>query len=163
MLAVGLVVAVAGWVVGTRAEVISDLRELVPSDLPELQNVDELQEETGVSGEVEVAVRADDLTDPEVVAWMGDFKQRVLDDGRLRRRGRRLRRAGRPALSRTSPCPTCSATSRPGPATAVEGVLDLLPAYFSPPSSAATRGLDRGHHGDPVRDQGDAVRRAEGS
>ena len=71
--------AVAGWVAGTRAEVISDLRELVPSDLPELQNVDELQKTTGVSGEVEVAVRAADLTDPAVVAWMSDFKQRVLD------------------------------------------------------------------------------------
>ena len=79
VLAVALVLAVAGWVAGTRAEVISDLRELVPSDLPELQNVDELQDTTGVSGEVEVAVRADDLTDPAVVAWMGDFKQRVLD------------------------------------------------------------------------------------
>ena len=79
VLAIGLVVAVAGLAVGTRAEVISDLRELVPADLPELQNVDELQEATGVSGEVEVAVRADDITDPAVVAWMGEFKQRVLD------------------------------------------------------------------------------------
>jgi predicted RND superfamily exporter protein len=59
--------------------VISDIRELVPSDLPELQNVDELQEATGVSGEVDVTVTAPDLTQPEVVAWMADFKQRVLD------------------------------------------------------------------------------------
>ena len=57
-------------------EVISDLRELVPSDLPELQNVDELQETTGVSGEVEVAVRADDITDPAVVAWMSWRRRR---------------------------------------------------------------------------------------
>ena len=45
VLVVGLVLAVAGWVAGTRAEVISDLRELVPSDLPELQNVDQLQDD----------------------------------------------------------------------------------------------------------------------
>ena len=98
VLAVGLVIAVAGWAVGTRAELISDLRELVPSDLPELQNVDELQDATGVSGEVEVAVRADDLTDPAVVAWMADFKQRVLAERGLRRRGDAVRGAGHAAL-----------------------------------------------------------------
>ena len=89
--------AVAGWVAGTRTEVISDIRELVPSDLPELQNVDELQDATGVSGEVEVAVRADDLTDPAVVAWMSDFKQRVLAAPASAARTR-------PARSRTRSC-----------------------------------------------------------
>ena len=38
---------------GTQTEVISDIRELVPRNLPELQNVDALQDVTGVSGEVE--------------------------------------------------------------------------------------------------------------
>jgi hydrophobe/amphiphile efflux-3 (HAE3) family protein len=79
MLLAGLVVAVVGWGVGSRTEVISDIRELVPADLPELQNVDELQEATGVSGEVDVTVTAPDLTDPEVVAWMSDYKGRVLE------------------------------------------------------------------------------------
>ncbi len=79
VLVVGAVVAVIGWGLGTRAEVISDIRELVPSNLPELQNVDELQNATGVSGEVEVSVHADNLTDPAVVSWMSDFKQRVLE------------------------------------------------------------------------------------
>ena len=78
VLAVGLIVAVIGWALGTRTEVISDIRELVPRNLPELQNVDELQEATGVSGEVDVTVNAPDLTDPEVIAWMSDYKQRVL-------------------------------------------------------------------------------------
>jgi uncharacterized protein len=78
VLVAGLVVAVIGWAVGTRTEVISDIRELVPADLPELQNVDELQQSTGVSGEVDVTVTAPDLTDPEVIAWMSDYKQRVL-------------------------------------------------------------------------------------
>ena len=74
----GLIVAVIGWALGTRTEVISDIRELVPRNLPELQNVDELQEATGVSGEVDVTVNAPDLTEPEVIAWMSDYKQRVL-------------------------------------------------------------------------------------
>jgi hydrophobe/amphiphile efflux-3 (HAE3) family protein len=78
VLAVGLIAAVLGWALGTRTEVISDIRELVPRNLPELQNVDELQEATGVSGEVDVTVTAPDLTDPEVIAWMSDYKRRVL-------------------------------------------------------------------------------------
>ena len=78
MLAVGLVVAVSAGRSGTRTEVVSDIRELVPRDLPELEDVDELQEATGVSGEVDVTVTAPDLTDPEVIAWMSDYKQRVL-------------------------------------------------------------------------------------
>jgi uncharacterized protein len=78
VLAVALVLAVCGWVAGTRTEVVSDITELVPDALPALQDVDELQDATGVSGELNVVVRADDVTDPEVIEWMRDFKQRVL-------------------------------------------------------------------------------------
>ena len=38
--------------------------ELVPQDLQALRDVNVLQEETGVSGEIDVTVRADDITDP---------------------------------------------------------------------------------------------------
>jgi hydrophobe/amphiphile efflux-3 (HAE3) family protein len=129
VLVVGLVIAAFGWALGTRTELISDLRELVPSDLPELQNVDELQDATGVSGEVDVSVRADDITDPAVVAWMADFKERVLADAGFG--------------GETTPCaqqdtqlcpyiamPDLYGTSLPGTRDAVEGVLNLLPAYF---------------------------------
>lgn len=79
VLAVALVLAVAGWVAGTRTEVASDIRELVPRDLPALEEVDVLQDATGVSGELNVVVDAPDITDPELITWMGDFKQRVLE------------------------------------------------------------------------------------
>ena len=68
VLAVGLVVAVAGLALDTQSEVVSDVRELVPQDLQALEDVDVLQEETGVSGEIDVTVRADDITDPAVIA-----------------------------------------------------------------------------------------------
>jgi predicted RND superfamily exporter protein len=78
VLLVAAVLAVAGWGVGTRIPVISDIRELVPANLPALQNVDQLEQATGVSGLTYVAVTAPDLTDPKVIAWMRDFEQRVL-------------------------------------------------------------------------------------
>jgi predicted RND superfamily exporter protein len=58
--------------------VISDIRQLVPRDLPALQNVDELEQATGVSGLTYVSVTAPDLTNPAVISWMHDFEQRVL-------------------------------------------------------------------------------------
>ena len=129
VLAVGLVIAIVGWAVGTKAEVISDLRELVPSDLPELRNVDELQNATGVSGEVEVAVRADDLDDPAVVGWMRGFKQRVLDDAGYAD-------DSTPCVDQdTSLCPYIAlpdlfGTETPDSRERVQGVLSLLPQYF---------------------------------
>ena len=80
LLALGLAFAAAGWGVGSLTDVQADIRALLPSDLKALRDVDELERGTGVSGEVDVTVSARDLTDPAVIAWMGDYKQRVLDD-----------------------------------------------------------------------------------
>jgi hydrophobe/amphiphile efflux-3 (HAE3) family protein len=78
VLAVAALVAIVGWGVGTRIPVISDIRQLVPRDLPALQNVDELEQATGISGLTYVTVSAPDLSEPAVISWMHDFEQRVL-------------------------------------------------------------------------------------
>jgi uncharacterized protein len=78
VLAVAALLAVAGWGVGTQIAVISDIRELVPRNLPALHDVDQLENATGVSGLTYVTVTAPDLTDPKVISWMHDFEQRVL-------------------------------------------------------------------------------------
>ncbi|HEU4945508.1 MAG TPA: MMPL family transporter, partial [Solirubrobacterales bacterium] len=81
VLGFGLAVAVLGWGVGTQIETVSDIRELAPQDISAVRDLNELQEATGVSGELDVSVRAPDLTDPETLRWMADFKQRVLETG----------------------------------------------------------------------------------
>jgi uncharacterized protein len=78
VLAVAAVIAAIGWGVGTQIPVISDIRQLVPGNLPALQDVDQLENATGVSGLTYVTVTAPDLTDPKVISWMHDFEQRVL-------------------------------------------------------------------------------------
>ena len=78
VLAVAAVLAAIGWGVGTQIPVISDIRQLVPGNLPALQDVDQLEQATGVSGLTYVTVTAPDLTDPKVISWMHDFEQRVL-------------------------------------------------------------------------------------
>ena len=131
VLAVAAVLAVAGWLAGTRTEVISDLRELVPRDLPELRDVDALQEATGVSGEIAVTVTAEDLTDPDVLEWMRDYRRRVLALGGLE---------GQFASCLEEETKLCPGISLPDlfgqgdsiPSRArIRGLLQLLPAYFA--------------------------------
>jgi hydrophobe/amphiphile efflux-3 (HAE3) family protein len=81
VLVIAAVLAVGGWVAGTRTDVISDLRELVPGSVLADAGVDELQDETGVSGEVNVLIEAPDITDPELITWMSDLKTRILARG----------------------------------------------------------------------------------
>jgi hydrophobe/amphiphile efflux-3 (HAE3) family protein len=130
VIAAATVLAVAGWVAGTKTEIISDFRELVPRDLPELQNVDVLQDETGVSGQVDVTVTANDITDPEVVSWMRDYRQRVLELGGFRGQFASCLDEG------TQVCPAISLPDLFGSEGVpsqerIRGVLELLPAYFS--------------------------------
>ncbi|HEX8689287.1 MAG TPA: MMPL family transporter [Solirubrobacterales bacterium] len=81
VLGVGIVLAVLGWGVGTQIEMQSDIRELAPQDISAVRDLNEVQEATGVSGELDISVRARDLTDPATLRWMASFKQRVLEAG----------------------------------------------------------------------------------
>ncbi|HKJ36396.1 MAG TPA: MMPL family transporter [Solirubrobacterales bacterium] len=80
VLVAALILAVVGWAASTRTEVVSDISELVPEDLPALQSVNALEDVTGVSGEVDVIVSGEDVTSPEAITWMRDFKEGVLAD-----------------------------------------------------------------------------------
>jgi hydrophobe/amphiphile efflux-3 (HAE3) family protein len=78
VLAAGLLLAVVGWGAGTQIESVSDVRELAPQSIREVRDLNELQEATGVSGELDVRIDAPDLTDPATLTWMAAFKHRVL-------------------------------------------------------------------------------------
>jgi hydrophobe/amphiphile efflux-3 (HAE3) family protein len=78
VLGVGAALALVGWGVGTQIETASDIRQLAPQNLSAVRDLNELQETTGVSGELDVSVVAPDLTDPATIEWMAAFKQRVL-------------------------------------------------------------------------------------
>jgi hydrophobe/amphiphile efflux-3 (HAE3) family protein len=131
VLGVALLLAVVGWIAGTQVTVISDLRQLVPSNLPALQNVDELEAATGVSGEVDVTVNAPDLTDPAVISWMKDFEGRVLAAHGFGGEFPSCKDA------QTEVCPAIAlpdlfGTEQGTPTRArIRQVLALLPSYFS--------------------------------
>jgi hydrophobe/amphiphile efflux-3 (HAE3) family protein len=78
VLAVAGALALCGWLVAPRVPLQSDFTKLVPQDLSEIRDLRELQNVTGVSGELDVTVQAPDLTNPSLIRWMSGFKQRVL-------------------------------------------------------------------------------------
>jgi len=81
VLGVGLALAMVGWVLGTQIETQTDIRKLAPQNVDAVRELNELQDATGVSGELDVRVSAPDLTDPATIRWMAAFKRRALRAG----------------------------------------------------------------------------------
>jgi hydrophobe/amphiphile efflux-3 (HAE3) family protein len=80
VLSVAVALAVVGWAVGTQIETVSDIRSLAPQNIKAVEGLNELQETTGVSGELDVSIHAPDFTDPATIEWMAGFKERVLQE-----------------------------------------------------------------------------------
>ena len=78
ILAIAAALAVFGWIADTQTSVVSDIRKLVPADLPALQDLNTLQDRTSSSGEIDVLIQGRNVTTPRTVAWMTDYQQRVL-------------------------------------------------------------------------------------
>ncbi|MFN2615657.1 MAG: RND family transporter [Thermoleophilaceae bacterium] len=132
VLAIGLVIALCGWALDTQTAVVSDVRQLVPQNLQALRDVNQLQDRTGVSGEIDVTVRADDITQPAVVRWMTRFQDGVL--------GAHGYGPGKTCAQAKNPPELCPALSLPGIFGTVSGprgsqqvraLLDAIPPYFS--------------------------------
>ena len=130
VLAIGLAVAVVGLALDTQSEVVSDIQQLVPQDLQELRDVSVLQQETGVSGEIDVTVRADDITDEKVITWMTRFQAGVLREHGYRPGKRCTQERNPPELCPALSLPDLFSTSgtRQGQ---IRELLDAVPAYFS--------------------------------
>ncbi|MEK6277088.1 MAG: MMPL family transporter [Actinomycetota bacterium] len=144
VLVVAAALALTGWVAGSRTEIASDIRELVPQDLAEVRDLNELQDVTGVSGELDVTVRADDVTDPDLVEWMAGFRERVLQ--------RHGFRGEFPSCKAAELCPGTSLTDffgNPGQGLTSERIralIEAIPAYDS--QAVVTLDRDTGAPGD---------------
>ena len=163
VLLIGALLAIAGWGIGTRIPVISDIASSCRS-FPALQNVDQLEQATGISGLTYVTVTAPDLTDPAVITWIT------------------IRAAVMERHGYSGSYPSCQASS--DPSSAPSNLASRLPlrqrAGGSQPAADQDRpapaphlrraghgeygpgdGQDGEHRRDHVRDQGHAVRPAK--
>jgi hypothetical protein len=62
-----------------RVGVQTDTEAFVPQDMKPLQDFDKLNSITGGSDQVNIIVKAEDVTEPEVVQWMNDFGSREVE------------------------------------------------------------------------------------
>ncbi|MBX5469545.1 MAG: MMPL family transporter, partial [Thermoleophilaceae bacterium] len=131
VLALALALAAFGWVADTRTSVVSDLTQLMPQDIRELKDVNALQRETGVSGEIDVMLEGASVTSPRVISWMTGFQRRVLEQHGWR--------TGSTCAQRKDPPEICPALSLPdlfrsggvGSQQQIDSLLAAVPRYFS--------------------------------
>ncbi|HEY7599973.1 MAG TPA: MMPL family transporter, partial [Candidatus Limnocylindrales bacterium] len=131
VLVAALVIAVVGWGLDSRTEVVSDIDRLVPQDLAAVQDLKTLQQATGVAGEIDVVIEAHppaDLTDPAVVKWMRDYQSGVLE---------RYGYSAERGCGRADLCPALSlpdlfrSSQAAGDRERIRALLDAVPPYFS--------------------------------
>ncbi len=131
VLAVGLAVAVLGLAVDTQSEVVSDIQQLVPQDLKALQDVNTLQRETGVAGEIDVTVHADDVTKPSVIQWMTKFQAATLRSAGYTEGESCSQAKDPPALCPALSLPDLFRSVNTSSPSQIAGLLDSVPPYFS--------------------------------
>jgi predicted RND superfamily exporter protein len=129
VLAIGLAIAVIGWIADTQTGVESDVRQLVPQNLQALRDVNQLEDATGVSGEIDVTVHGA-VTTPAAVKWMTDLQERALAAHGFQTGDTCLTKKDPPEL-----CPALSLTDlfrqTPDAAKNVNALLAAVPPYFS--------------------------------
>jgi hydrophobe/amphiphile efflux-3 (HAE3) family protein len=80
VLGISAALALVGWGLGTQVGTVTDIRDLAPQDVSAIRDLNNVQDVTGVSGQLELSVEAPDLSDPATMQWMAAFKQRVLSE-----------------------------------------------------------------------------------
>lgn len=146
--------AVAGLALSDRVHLNSDISQLAPSSLRELKDTQAVQKEIGTSGQVSIAIRAKDVTDPAVVRWIGQVGEKAQAVDR-----------------RLSPGPnladlvTGGDLTQPIDRTGTQAMLQLLPGYFLDAVVSRDRHVAELTYGIPfvsVAEQGRIVRRIDG-
>ena len=76
IVAIGVFFVLIGLFVDQRITVQTDPERFVPQDSPVLRDLYRIRDIAGSSSELGLMVEADDVTRPEVLAWMADFGER---------------------------------------------------------------------------------------
>ncbi len=76
---VGILFIFIGLIVDQRIPIQSDPERFVPQDSQVLKDLRQVRETAGSSDELGIMIEADDVTRPDVLAWMSDFESRQLE------------------------------------------------------------------------------------
>ncbi len=78
MLAVALILALAGNYADTLVPIETDVKNYIPQDLSPLIDLKHMKDIFGGTDSIKFLVQADDVTDPENLRWMDDFSSYLL-------------------------------------------------------------------------------------
>jgi hydrophobe/amphiphile efflux-3 (HAE3) family protein len=136
VLCVGLALAVLGWGLDTQTSVETDITKLVPRNLSSLQALGTLEQTTGVGGEIDLMVSGANLTTPAAIEWMSSYQSGVLKDfGYSASTGcgkaRLCPAFSLPDLFSLQAAPASGAAAPKLSAKLIDGVLGVIPTYFS--------------------------------
>jgi uncharacterized protein len=127
VLLVALLLGVLGWLVAPKADVVSSLERLGPSDLREAKELRALGQDGGMERDVSVLVDADDLAAPGVLSWMVRYQSE-----QARRQGYSEERPCRQAkLCPAVPLGSLFGSGRVRSRSEGRALLDRLPPYFT--------------------------------
>ncbi|MGH2835053.1 MAG: MMPL family transporter, partial [Solirubrobacteraceae bacterium] len=116
VLAIAAALTAGGWALSPSTAVRSDITRLVPPKMPALSHLEQLEQTTGTSGEVDVLVNAPDVTSATTVAWMRSYERRMS-----------ARYGSSGGCARATLCP---ALSLPSLLQTAGGTLSAVPGYF---------------------------------
>jgi hydrophobe/amphiphile efflux-3 (HAE3) family protein len=145
VLAVAVALAAIGWGLDTQIPVQSDITKLVPQSLSSLRALDQLEQASGVGGELDLMVSGKNLATPAVIKWMSSYQQQILARFHYSAsRGCGHAQicpafslpdlfAGATAKSQSANSNSSAAKTAQGPASdkEVRELLGVIPAYFS--------------------------------
>lgn len=97
------IVAVCGWAAALLSPVGTEVSQFVPRGSQAAKDIEALRKVTGTAGEVDVLVKAKDVTDPAVINWMRDYQSGVLAEAGYK--------GERPTCDRAKLCPAASLAS----------------------------------------------------
>ena len=133
VLAFAATLAVLGWIADTQTSVQSDVTKLVPAGTPALRNLRTLERVTGVSGEIDVTVRAGNVATPRTLTWMIRYENTLLTHYGYREEQGCAHATLCPALSLPDLFSTGTTTGHSAPLSqsSINGLLAAVPTYFS--------------------------------
>jgi len=79
LLVVAILIAAGGWAVSTQGSPATEISQLLPSRNAAVQDLNTLEDATGSSGEIDLIVRGDDVTDPAVVIWLDQVRGLIAE------------------------------------------------------------------------------------
>ncbi|MBN8866312.1 MAG: MMPL family transporter [Solirubrobacterales bacterium] len=78
VLLLALLLGAIGWAVSTQAQIRTEIGQLLPTRAGVVQDLLDVEDTTGTSGEIDLIVKAPDVTSPAVVAWTDQVRTEIL-------------------------------------------------------------------------------------